>query len=462
MLNKFFEPFRQHIIGLRQEFKSPYGIQRIIYADWTATGRGYYPIEEYLLQEILPFVGNTHTGTTITGSRMSDAYAAAKNTIRAHVHAHEEDVLLFCGSGMTAAVNKLQRMLRLEEAVVFVTAMEHHSNHISWLETGALVEVIRLTKEGVVDLAHFEELLATHTDRRVKIAAVTACSNVTGIYTPYYEIARMIHTAGGYCFVDFACAAPYCAIDMHPDNHTACLDAIYYSSHKFLGGPGTPGVLLFNKRLYNNAVPDHPGGGTVRYTNPWGFRAYIEDIEVREDGGTPPFFMAIKSAMCIQLKEAMGVERMQQRIKEILAIVFHRFAAIKKIQVLQGNMQERSGVISFVVAGVHYNLIVRLLNDRFGIQLRGGCSCAGTYGHILLQVDQEQSYAIWQDVQTGKLSSTPGWVRLSLHPVMADEEVNYILDAIEMTTIYVDEWSKDYHYDIRSNEYIFKGVVQTY
>lgn len=460
MLSNFFQPFRQHIIGLRQHFDSPYGLQRIIYADWTATGRGYYPIEQYLLQEILPFIGNTHTGTTITGSKMSDAYMAAKETIKAHVHANEEDVLLFCGSGMTAAVNKLQRMLQLQEAVVFVTAMEHHSNHISWLETGAVVEVIGLTAEGLVDLWHFEQLLVKYKNRRFKIAAVTACSNVTGIYTPYYQIAGLVHAYGGYCFVDFACAAPYCKIDMHPENDSTCLDAIYYSSHKFLGGPGTPGVLIFNRQLYSKAVPDQPGGGTVSYTNPWGERVYIEDIEVREDGGTPPFLMGIKAAMCIALKDEMGVERIQGRIKEMLAIVFRRLAGIKEIRVLQENIQERSGVVSFIVTGVHYNLVARLLNDRFGIQVRGGCSCAGTYGHILLQVDKVQSYGIRQDIEAGKLSSKPGWVRLSLHPTMTDEEVNYIIDAIEMTISYVSEWGKDYHYDSRSNEYYYQGVVQ--
>jgi len=453
----YFTSFRENIIGNQQHFESPYGVKRIVYADWTATGRGYYPIERYMLEEVLPFVGNTHTGSTVTGSRMSEAYAAAKRKIKEHVHAGDDDVLLFCGSGMTGAVHKLQRMLKLRQAVVFVTAMEHHSNHISWMETGAVVEVIGLTADGFVDLVHFGELLDQYRDWSFKIAAVTACSNVTGMYTPYHEIAGMIHGYGGYCFVDFACAAPYCEIDMHPGRGDGWLDAVYYSSHKLLGGPGTPGVLIFNKGLYNCAVPDQAGGGTVIYTNPWGERVYVEDIEVREDGGTPPFLMGIKAGLCVELKEEMGMERMRARMKELLGIVFDRFAGMQGCYILQGNVVDRSGIVSFVVRGVHYNLVVRLLNDRFGVQVRGGCSCAGTYGHVLLKVGREESYGILRGIQAGDLSGKPGWVRLSLHPTMTDEEVGFVMDAIGMVVEYVGQWGKEYEYDAGRNEFVFRG-----
>ncbi len=259
---------------------------------------------------------------------MSGAYDEAISIVREHVNAREDDTLIFCGSGMTAAVNKLQRIMGLrvperlidyancpkpDEAarpLVLVTHMEHHSNHISWLETVATVEIIRPAEDGNVDLQHLRQLLERFRHRKNKIAAVTACSNVTGIETPVHEVAAIMHEFDGLCFVDYACSAPYVTINMHPGSRPKDLDAIYFSFHKFLGGPGTPGVLVFNNRLYRNRVPDQPGGGTILYSNPWGVREYTPDIQQREDGGTPPILQGIKAAMCIRLKEEMGVENM--------------------------------------------------------------------------------------------------------------------------------------------------------
>jgi len=334
-----------------------------------------------------------------------------------------------------------------------VTSMEHHSNHISWLETMATVVIIDQTEDGHVDLKHFERLLLEYKSRKNKIAAITACSNVTGIQTPYHEMAKLIHAHDGLCFVDFASAAPYVQMDMHPEEAEACLDAIYFSMHKFLGGPGTPGVLIFNREIYRNAVPDHPGGGTILYSNPWGARKYVTDIESREDGGTPPVLQGIKAAMCIRLKEAMGVKNILQREEELLKIAFTRLSEMTNVTILQSNVKRRLGIISFIVKGAHYNLIVRLLNDKFGIQTRGGCSCAGTYGHRLLRVDQAWSHKIWRAIHSGDLSSKPGWVRVSLHPTMTDQELEFIMDAIESTASNFREWMKDYYYDTSSNEY---------
>jgi selenocysteine lyase/cysteine desulfurase len=480
ILEEYFEPFRVNTIGRGQTFSFPCGEKEIVYADWTASGRGYQPIETCLQNEILPWFANTHTQTTITGTLMTMAYEEAKIIVKTHVNANHDDVLIFCGSGMTSAVNKLQRLLGLRisersrdyivdgkspeideslRPVVFVTSMEHHSNHVSWLETIATVEIIAQTAEGNVDLGHFESLLSEYQSRRNKIAAVTACSNVTGIETPYHEIAKLIHAHGGLCFVDFASSAPYIQIDMHPDESGAHLDAIYFSMHKFLGGPGAPGVLIFDQEIYNNTVPDHPGGGTVLYSNPWKQREYVTNIESREDGGTPPVLQGIKAAMCIRLKEEMGIHNMLRREDELLAIVFTRFSAMPNVMVLQANARKRLGIISFIVKDVHYNLIVRLLNDRFGIQTRGGCSCAGTYGHHLLNVDQAWSHKIWDAIHSGNLSSKPGWIRISIHPTMTDEEVEFIMDAIESTVLNFNEWMTDYYYDASSNEYVLKEGI---
>ncbi len=462
-LEDYFSHFRQNIIGHQQFFDTPYGAQRILYADWTASGRAYGPIEAKIQNEILPFFANTHTETTITGQTMSNAYEQAKATVKKHVNASEDDVLVFCGSGMTAAVNKLQRImgLRLPERVmdyvkciqfdeparplVLITHMEHHSNHISWLETIATVEIIRPGEDGNVDLEHLRELLHQYRHRKNKIAAITACSNVTGIGTPIHEIASIMHEHDGLCFVDFACSAPYVAIDMHPEHAAADLDAIYFSFHKFLGGPGTPGVLIFNRQLYKNIVPDHPGGGAMLYSNPWKTHEYITDIESREDGGTPPILQAIKAAMCIQLKERMGMEKMLAREKELLKQIFKRFERITEAEIL-GINKDRLGVISFIVKNAHYDRIVKILNDRFGVQARGGCSCAGTYGHILLNIDKARSYEILNALKEGNHERKPGWVRLSIHPTMTDAEIAYMMDAIESTVENYREWEKDYFY----------------
>jgi selenocysteine lyase/cysteine desulfurase len=287
--------------------------------------------------------------------------------------------------------------------------------------------------------------------------AVTACSNVTGIQTPYHEIAKLIHENGGLCFVDFASSAPYCSINMHPGEAAADLDAIYFSFHKFLGGPGTPGVLIFNQNLYRNLVPDQPGGGTVIYSNPWKGREYTQDVELREDGGTPPFLQGMKAAMCVRLKEKMGVANMLAREEEILKIIFPRLLLIKNVEVLESNITQRLGVISFWVRGAHYNLIVKLLNDRFGIQTRGGCSCAGSYGHTLLEIDQTRSFQLLKSIRAGDLSCKPGWIRLSIHPTMTNAEINYILNAVEQTVNSFRDWGKDYFYDPQLNEYTLKG-----
>jgi selenocysteine lyase/cysteine desulfurase len=498
LLQSYFNSFRKNIIGIDTRFVTPYGTQQMIYADWTASGRAYQPIEDRLSKDIMPLLGNTHTETTVTGTAMTRAYELAKQIIKQHVHAGPEDVLIFAGSGMTGAVNKLQRLLGLRiperimdyvkegrlpathelptsvlrihelfsnyldvdpllKPVIFVSEMEHHSNQTSWLETIADVEIIPNDEDGNICLHSFEQLLEKYKDRQHKIAAITGCSNVTGIQTPYHKVAKKIHDYNGLCFVDFACSAPYVAINMHPDEEGAHLDAIFFSPHKFLGGQGTPGVLIFHKKLYKNIIPDQPGGGTVTYTNPWKQHEYINDIEHREDGGTPPFLQGIKAALAVKLKEEMGVEQMLKREEEILKIIFARLPNVPGIEILEGQTTHRLGVISFILRGTHFNLVVKLLNDRFGIQTRGGCACAGTYGHMLLHVDQLHSYEILEEMHKGDLSCKPGWIRMSIHPVMTNEEVEFIMDAIEQVAVHYTEWKKDYIYEPDTNEYHHAG-----
>jgi selenocysteine lyase/cysteine desulfurase len=468
-LEDYFTPFREKTIGYNQYFKSPFGHKRIIYADWIASGRLYQPIEDKMMSEFAPFVGNTHTETNVCGTSMTLAYHKAREIIKHHVNAGQTDCIISYGSGMTGVINKFQRILGLkipekqrnnikikaeDRPIVFVTHMEHHSNQTSWLETICDVEVINPTDNGLVDLGHFAQLLDKYKKRKTKIAAITACSNVTGIQTPYHDMAGMIHRASGLCFVDFACSAPYVKIDMHPEGRAdEYLDAIYFSPHKFLGGPGTTGILIFNAQLYDNKIPDNPGGGTVKWTNPWKEHEFIDNIEDREDGGTPPFLQTIRTALCIQLKQQMGIELMLRREEQLIDIVFHYLSKIPNVHILAEHLKHRIGAISFYIDDVHYNLGVKLLNDYYGVQVRGGCSCAGTYGHYLLEVDKQHSQSITSEIDKGNFSSRPGWIRLSLHPTMTDEEVIYICEAIEEVAQNHADWGKNYLHDIQTNEF---------
>jgi selenocysteine lyase/cysteine desulfurase len=332
--------------------------------------------------------------------------------------------------------------------------MEHHSNQTSWLETIADVVIIPADESGLFSIKNLEILLENYQDRTIKIASITSCSNVTGIKTPYHEVAKLMHQNKGLCFVDFACSGPYVTIDMHPTDSDSYLDAIFFSPHKFLGGPGTSGILIFNKKLYTNLVPDNPGGGTVSWTNPWGNHKYIDNIEDREDGGTPGFLQVIKTALVIQLKDQMGIQNIIDRENEMVATIFSELEKIPNITILAGKHQNRLGVISFYISEMHFNLGVKLLNDKFGIQSRGGCSCAGTYGHYLLNVTKETSEQLVCQIDSGDLIQKPGWIRISIHPTTTNEEVLFVCDSIKEIAKNHVEWAKSYTYNPNTNEFV--------
>jgi selenocysteine lyase/cysteine desulfurase len=468
-LEHYFEKFRQNTIGHHISFKSPFGLQTLIYADWIASGRLYRPLEDQIINVFGPFIGNTHTETSETGTLMTKAYHLAHKIIKDHVHACTEDVIITAGSGMTTVINKMHRIMGLkncgqltkrdciqknERPVVFLSHMEHHSNHTSWFESNVDVVVLQPNKDLLIDLDELRRQLEIYKDRSFKIGSFTACSNVTGIETPIHDIARIMHEHGGVIFVDFAASAPYVDINMHPeDDDMKKLDAIFFSPHKFLGGPGSSGVMIFDRSLYNSPSPDNPGGGTVDWTNPWGEYKYIDDIELREDGGTPGFLQAIRTALAIEVKNQMGTEMMRLREHELVGKAFSEFSKIKGLHILADNMRERLGVFSFYLEHVHFNLVVKLLNDRFGIQVRGGCACAGTYGHYLLDVSYDKSKAITDLINHGDLSQKPGWIRASLHPTMTDGELSLLVDAVDQISRKHNEWGKDYLYNKHTNEF---------
>lgn len=469
-LEEYFQPFRSQVIGINQEFESPYGKKKIIYADWTASGRLYRPIERKISEVFGPFMANTHTESNITSLMMTGIYHQSKQIIKEHVNADENDALILDGFGMTSVMNKFQRLLGMrvheqwkprlqlfenERPVIFITHMEHHSNQTSWLETIGDVVILPPDQGGGVDCNQLVQMLQRYKNRRMKIGSFTACSNVTGIQTPYHQLAKIMHQHGGICVVDFAASAPYVNINMHPKDPLEKLDAVFFSPHKFLGGPGTSGVLVFDTRLYSNHVPDHPGGGTVTWTNPWGEHQYYSEIELREDGGTPGILQAIRIALCLNLKNQMGVDNILKREKEQLSILIPKLKEIPGLHLLADYKTDRLGIVSFYMEQVHYNLIVRLLNDKFGIQVRGGCSCAGTYGHYLLQIDKQSSMHISKQINEGDLSKKPGWVRFSLHPIMTNEEIMLFINALREIALNINVWKNDYRYDKASNDYFY-------
>lgn len=470
-LSEHFKPFREKTIGFNKKMKLQSGVDSgVVYADWVASGRLYKPVEDFMAETIGPLVANTHTETTLTGTAMTRAYHEARDIIKKHINAGENDSLFLAGFGMTAAINKLQRILGMrlpdncpdtchkdKKPLVIVTHMEHHSNQITWEECRCDVEILpRADESGLPDLKALAFMLRKNKDRPKIIGAFSACSNVTGIITPYHEMARMMHEAGGLCFIDFAASAPYVDIDMHPSDPLEALDAIYFSPHKFLGGPGASGVLVMNNRLYHKTIPDNPGGGTVKWTTPFGSHSYIDEIELREDGGTPGFLQAIRAALAVKLKEAMGTDNIRAREEELKDILMSELKKEPKVFLLEPENMDRLGIISVYAPEEHHNLIVKLLNDRYGVQTRGGCSCAGTYGHLLFSIDQSTSLKITEMIENGDLSDKPGWVRISLHPTMTDEDVRFTGRAVVEVIRNYREWKKDYKFHPESGEFTLK------
>ncbi|MFB1049798.1 aminotransferase class V-fold PLP-dependent enzyme [Paraliobacillus sp. JSM ZJ581] len=471
-LEEYFKPYRQQTIGYNQRIKTPYGHKNMIYADWTASGRLYEPIELKLMNVIGPFIGNTHTESTVTGMTTTEAYEQSKYIIKNHVNARADDILIATGTGMTDAVNKLQRLLGIkapegiqqqmniketDRPIIFVSHMEHHSNYLSWKETTGDVIMLSPDKNGQVNTEELKKQLQFYAKRKTKIGAFTACSNVTGLQTDYHELAKMMHEHGGVCFVDFAASAPYNDIDMHPDELSERLDGIFFSPHKFLGGPGSSGILIVSEKLIPSEIPDIPGGGTVLWTDKWGGYKYNNHTESREDGGTPGFLQLIRAALAIKLKEAMGTEEMHYRKQEIINFFIPALENINGIDILgYPSTQPCLGMIAFCAKDIHHHLFVKLLNDRFGIQTRGGCSCAGPYGHYLLNIDSSLSKKIVQSVEAGDLFSKPGWVRISFHPFMSNQEIEHVIDAIQLVMKHAEQWKKDYVYDCRKDTFIYK------
>jgi selenocysteine lyase/cysteine desulfurase len=462
---ELIELIRHSVVGADEAVAGPFGVRRVTYADYTASGRSLSFIEDYLREQVLPLYANTHTESSGTGRQTTRFREDARDIIRRALGAsRDEHAVIFCGSGSTAAVDKLIGILNLripadldarydlsaqiplqERPVVFIGPYEHHSNELPWRESIADVVTIREDADGRIDLGHLADELERYAERPLRIGSFSAASNVTGIKSDTRAISVQLHRHGALALWDYAAAAPYVALRMAParpdedgDAANAALDykdAVFISPHKYIGGPGTPGLLVVRRALLTNSVPAVPGGGTVAYVNAEE-HVYLTAAEQREEGGTPAIIESIRAGLVFGLKEAVGAEAIRQREEDFIARALARWRAVPGLEVLGSPDLPRLSIVSFVIRHgsryLHHDYVVALLNDLFGIQSRGGCSCAGPYGHRLLGIDVETSHEFEREISRGCEGIKPGWVRVNFNYFIDEAVFEYILDAVEL------------------------------
>jgi selenocysteine lyase/cysteine desulfurase len=467
-----FARIRDGIIGKNTQINTPFGVRTLTYADYTASGRSLDFIEDAIRHNVLPLYANTHTEANATGQQTTAFREQARQQIREAVNASAEDLVIFCGSGATSAINTLISQLGLRQlsesdksdVCVFIGPYEHHSNELPWRELG--IEVIRIpeSKDGGVCLISLEEQLQAKQNKRL-IGSFSAASNVTGILCNQDAITTLLHRYNALAFWDFAAAAPYVALDMNPSlNPTLAKDAIFFSTHKFIGGPGTSGILVVKKAIISNQKPSLIGGGTVSFVTPEN-HTFLPIGERREEGGTPGILESIRAGLVFQLKQAVGDSTIEAREHELVQLIDKHWQNHPSIERLGHAGAARLSITAFRIKTdfgyLHHGFVTAVLNDMFGIQVRGGCSCAGPYGHQLLGIDKTESERIQEALRKGEKLVKPGWVRFNLNYFLDDAEAVFILDAIDFIAKHGTTLLPYYAYDQGTDLWRFQGESAT-
>ena len=457
---------RDSVIGGRHVIETPFGNKPLIYADYTASGRSLGMIEDYIRAEVLPFYANTHSESSFCGARMTYLRDRGRHVIKEAVRGREHDRVIFCGSGATAGIAKWIELLELkqrttanvrERPLVLIGEYEHHSNDLPWRELEVELQVIGLDDHGMLDQAQIEAILSSSATGRQVIGSFSAASNVTGIKSDIERITRLLNRYGALSCWDYAAAAPYVQIDMSCGGG---IDAVCFSPHKFIGGPGTPGVLVVNSTAITRQKPTMPGGGTVQFVS--GNRhVYSDDLVRREEAGTPDIVGSIRAGLAVELQQNVGVTNIEQLEHALTKRALDRLGGHSNIHVLGNLDADRLSIVSFQIGhgdvALHYSLVVAMLNDLFGIQARGGCSCAGRYAHNLLDIDEAESRKIEADIEEGSVFSKPGWVRVNFNYFIEEAAFEYILKAIELIASHGEKLKQQYNYDESSGVFVYQG-----
>lgn len=456
---------RDALIGDNEFIETPFGPRKITYADYTASGRSLSFIEEFITQKVMPFYANTHTEATVTGRQTSAYRENARQIIADACHANEDDVVLFCGAGATGAVDKLIRILTLahnlndSDTVIFIGPYEHHSNELPWRESGAKVVRIKEAINGGICLQDLETQLKAHQTISLKIGSFSAASNVTGIIQEQDAVAALLHQHQALSFWDFAAGAPYMAIKMNSSQQEANKDALFFSPHKLVGGPGTPGVLIIKRALLTNDKPSTVGGGTVSFVSR-DKHTFLAPGERSEEAGTPAIIESIRAGLAFKVKSDIGDDAIETLEEQWSAMIKQKFDSNEAIDVLGNPNAKRLSITSFRVKTefgyMHHGLVVSLLNDLFGIQMRAGCSCAGPYGHDLLDIDEATSQELVALIAQDKRFK-PGWVRFNLNYFIAEQEAEFILNAIEFVAEHGLRLMSLYEYDQTTDLWLYQG-----